>query len=228
MKKLLALVLALCLVLGLGGCRFINKTTAPVEFTSADSGTLYWHSMELAGLIDDMLKTPEYFELMGGSDTVSEVIMPLMRSDLSEPESAYVVTLPEDALPTLMSAAEVDLDGFSDGLREFVERRMVSSVPTILNSRQGAETLAASSILTVSGSWAGEVLDESCYVLLMYPYCCPVMASFTGSNGVVTGTATMLLGEPLEEDSLDAVEELFGYLEMEGPEIEGIDIDALI
>ncbi len=50
MKKLLALVLALCLVLGLGGCRFINKTTAPVEFTSADSGTLYWHSMELAGL----------------------------------------------------------------------------------------------------------------------------------------------------------------------------------
>ncbi len=54
------------------------------------------------------------------------------------------------------------------------------------------------------------------------------MASFTGSNGVVTGTATMLLGEPLEEDSLDAVEELFGYLEMEGPEIEEIDIDALI
>ncbi len=228
MKKLLALVLALCLVLGLGGCRFINKTTAPVEFTSADSGTLYWHSMELAGLLEEMLRTPEYFEMMGGSQQVSEVITPLMRSDLSEPESAYVVTLPEDALPTLMSAAEVDLDGFSDGLREFVERRMASSVPMILNSRQGAETLAASSILTVSGSWAGEVLDESCYVLLMYPYCCPVMVSFTGGDGVITGTATMLLGEPLEEDSLDAVEELFGYLEMEGPEIEEIDIDALI
>ena len=61
MKKLLALVLALCLVLGLGGCRFINKTTAPVEFTSADSGTLYWHSMELAGLLGGMLRTPGDF-----------------------------------------------------------------------------------------------------------------------------------------------------------------------
>ena len=223
MKKVLALALALCLMLGLCGCQFIAKNIG--GDSDADGEALYEHSMELAGILEDMLKTPEYFDLMSGSQAVSDVIMPYMRKDLSEPESAYMITLPEEAMPALMSAAEVDLDGFSDDLREFVERRMQSSVPTILNSRQGAEILAASSILTASDAWAGEELDEGCYVLLMYPYCCPVMVSFTDGDGVITGTATMLLGEPIDEDSLDAVEELFSYLEMDGLHIEEIDKD---
>ncbi len=227
MRRFIALALALCLVLGLSGCQSIVKRIAErgESGDEADGKVLYEHSMELAGLLDDMLKTPEYFDLMGGSQQVSEVIMPLMRSDLSEPESAYVITFPEEALPMLMSAAEVDLSGFSDELREFVERRMYSSVPTILNSRQGASVLAAASILTVSDSWAGEELDDSCYVLLMYPYCCPVMVAFSGKDEVITGTATMLLGEPIEEDSLDAVEALFGYLGIDGLTVEEIDID---
>lgn len=217
MKKFLCLALALCMTLGLCGCRFITKEIIERDVTAADNETLYEHGMELGGLLEEMLSSPEYFEMMGGSDRLSEVIDSLMGADLSEPESAYIVTLPEDALPTLMDSAEVDMDQFSGGLRDFMVRRMISSVPSILNSRQGAETLAAASILTVSDAWAEEDLELGCYLILSYPDACPVMVSFCGNNGVVNGTATMLIGEPLEEDSMEGVSRLFDYL--------GIDCD---
>lgn len=225
MKKFLCLVLALCLVLGLCGCQFITKRIIESDTTAAGDQALYEHSMELSGLLEEMLHTPEYINLMTSSQGVSDVIIPLMRSDLSEPESAYLVVLPEEALPGLMSAAEVDMSGFSDSLRDFMLRRMQNSVPTILNSQAGAETLAASSILTVSDSWPGETLEMGCYVLLMYPYSCPVMVSFYGKEGIIEGTATMLLSEPIDDSSLDAVNELFSYLEIEGMYIKELDID---
>lgn len=223
MKRLLSLTLALCLILGLCGCQVITKKI--IETDAAEAGTLYEHGMELAELLEEMLGSPEYFEMMGGSDRLGEVIDPLMRADLSEPESAYLVTLPQEALPALMSAAEVDMDQFSGGLRDFMERRMISSVPSILNSRQGAETLAVASILTVSDAWAGESLEAGCYLILSYPDVCPVMVSFCGDDGVVTGTATLLIGEPLEEDSIEGVSELFAYLGIDGLDVEELEID---
>lgn len=215
MKKLLCLMLALCMVLGLCGCHVITKEIIERDVTDADDETLYEHGMELAGLLEEMLSSPEYFEMMGGSDRLGEVIDALMGADLSEPEGAYIVTLPEEALPMLMDSAEVDMDRFSGGLRDFMERRMISSVPSILNSRQGAETLAAASILTVSDAWAGEDLELGCYLILSYHDVCPVMVSFCGDDGVVTGTATMLIGEPMKEDSVDGVQQLFSYLGIE-------------
>ena len=215
MKKLLCLMLALCMVLGLCGCHVITKEIIERDVTDADDEELYGHGMELAGLLEEMLSSPEYFEMMGGSDRLGEVIDQLMGADLSEPESAYIVTLPEEALPMLMDSAEVDMDQFSGGLRDFMERRMISSVPSILNSRQGAETLAAASILTVSDAWAGEDLELGCYLILSYPDVCPVIVSFCGDDGVVTGTATMLIGEPMEEDSMDGVQQLLSYLGIE-------------
>ena len=224
MKKLLCLTLALCMTLGLCGCHVITKEIIERDVTAADDKALYEHGMELAGLLEEMLSLPEYFEMMGGSDRLGEVIDPLMGADLSEPESAYIVTLPEEALPMLMDSAEVDMDQFSGGLRDFMERRMISSVPSILNSRQGAETLAAASILTVSDAWAGEDLELGCYLILNYPDACPVMVSFCGDDGVVTGTAAMLIGEPLEEDSIEGVSRLFDYLGIDC-DVEELDID---
>lgn len=240
MKKLLTFLLALCLVMGLCGCQVITKEIIERDATAAegtvlkenidqvaalDDTALYEHGMELAELLEEMLGSPEYFELMGGSERLGQVIDPLMRADLSQPESAYLVTLSEDALPLLMDAAEVDMDQFSDGMRDFLERRMISSVPSLLNSRQGAETLAAASILTVSDAWAGEGLEQGCYLVFNYPNACPVMVSFYGGDGLIEGTAAMLIGEPLEEDSIEGVRELFGYLGIEGMHIKELETD---
>lgn len=232
MRKLLCFALALCLVLGLCGCQIITREIIGMDGGSHDDTegfvtdeALYEHGMELGELLEEMLRSPEYFDLMGGSDRLSEVIIPLMRADLSEPESAYIVELSPDALPLLMSAAEADLDSIPGGLRDFIERRMISSVPSIINSQQGAETLAAASILTVSGAWPDGELEAGRYLILNYPYVCPVMVSFCGENGVVSGTATMLIGSALEEDTMDGVYELFGYLGIDGMDIRKLDTD---
>ncbi len=240
MKRFLSLTLALCLVLGLGGCQFITKEIIERDAASPESrvlrdnidkhaaldgAALYEHSLELAGLLEEMLRSPEYFELMGGSDHLGEVIIPLMRSDLSEPENAYLITLSEDALPLLMDTAEVDMEDFSPGLRKFLERRMFQSMPTILNSQQGAETLAAASILTVSQAWAGESLEESCYMVLHYPDACPVIVSFWGGDGLMESTATLLIGTALEEDSIPDVAKLFQQLGIAGMHVQELEID---
>lgn len=240
MKRFLALSLALGLMLGLCGCQLITKEIIERDTTASegtvlkenadraaalDDAALYEHGMELAELLEEMLSSPEYFEMMGGSERLGEVINPLMRADLSDPESAYLVTLSEDALPLLMDAAKVDMDQFSDGMRDFLERKMISSVPSILNSRQGAETLAAASILTVSDAWAGENLELGCYLILNYPDACPVMVSFCGGDGVIQGTAAMLIGEPWEEDSIEGAQELFSYLGIEGTHAKKLETD---
>lgn len=222
MRRFLCVISALLLCLGLCGCQVITKTGAD----TADDAVLYEHGMELAELLDEMLKTPEYFQMMGGSETINGVITPYMQTDFSSPGGAYIITLPENALSTLMSAAEVDISGFSDSLREFVERRAFSSLPSILNSRQGAEILAAASILTVSDSWVGKTLSESCYLLLVYPNTCPVIVSFTGKGGVISGTASLLPGDPINGDTLDAVTDLFEYLDLDGMDIRELDIDT--
>lgn len=219
-------------MLGLCGCQFVTREIIGREAGSGGDTegfvtdeALYGRGMELAELLEEMLSSPEYFDLMGGADRLGEVIVPLMRADLSEPESAYIVELSPDALPLLMSAADADLDSIPGVLRDFLERRMISSVPSILNSQQGAEALAAASILTVSGTWPDGELDSGRYLILNYPYVCPVMVCFWGENGVVSGTAAMLIGSALEEDTMDGVHELFGYLGIDGMDIRKLDTD---
>lgn len=219
MKRLLSLLLVLCLALGLSGCGSTKAGAA-----QADNSALYAHGMELAGLLDEMLSSPEYFDMMSGSDEIRKQVSPFADSDLSNPESAYIITLPGDALGALMNEADIAMEDFSEPLRDFMERRMVSSVPSILNSRQGAEALAAASIFTVSDIWPGEDLGESCYLLLVYPDACPVAVSFTGGKGCVSGTATLLVGQELEEDTLEAVGGLFEYFGFEA-DVEEIGTD---
>lgn len=89
----------------------------------------------------------------------------------------------------------------------------------------GAETLAAASILTVSQAWAGESLEESCYMVLHYPDACPVIVSFWGGDGLMESTATLLIGTALEEDSIPDMAKLFQQLGIAGMHVQELEID---
>jgi len=215
-KRILALLLAaLCLCVPLCSCSVQNSTTTTVRGTAADEDVLYGHGLELAELLEEMLSAPEYFQLMTASDEVNQIIIPLMRTDFSEPGSVYLITLAEDTLPLLMESS-TKLGDLPESLQNLLLHRMQSSVPTILNSFAGTETLAASTLCTASDIYVGETLEQGCYMLYFYPDACPVIVSFYPGEGYVEATATLLLGEPLEEDSLEAVSELFQDLKSEG------------
>ncbi len=51
------------------------------------------------------------------------------------------------------------------------------------------------------------------------------MASFWGGDGLMEGTATMLIGEPLDEDSVQGVAALFQQLGMDGIEVKQLEIN---
>lgn len=218
MKKLLCIALALCLMLGLCGCQFIAREIIERDVTVSGDEALYEHGMELAELLEDMLSTDQYFQLMSSSEEINAVLTPYIRTDFSEPGSVYRITPSEDVIPILMGMGEVDLDDFSEPLREFLEHRVISSLPTTINAQGGSSVLAAASICTVSDVWPGEALEEDCYLLYFYPGACPVMAAFCGGDGYISGSAMPLLADNVTEGSLEEVAELFNRL--------GIDCDV--
>lgn len=218
MKKLLCLMLALCMVLGLCGCRFITKEIIERDVSAADDEALYEHGMELGELLEDMLSTDQYLQLMSGSQEISAVLEPYISTDFSEPESVYRVTPSEDVIPILMGMGEVDLEDFSEPLQEYIERRVISTLPTTINAQGGSSVLAAASICTASDVWAGETLEEDCYLLYFYPEACPIMVTFHGGEGYIDGSAMLLLADNMTEESMDEVTGIFGQL--------GIDCDV--
>lgn len=226
MKRFLTLLLALCLALSLCGCELKTSTITKTEGVTVGDALLYGQGLELAELLEEMLSSGEYFQLMTDSQEISDVIMPYMRTDFSEPGSAYRITLSEDAIPLLMDAGDVDMDKFSEPLREFLEHRVLNSVPTMLNAQGGSSVLAAASICTISHTWAGESLEQDCYLLYFYPDACPIAVAFCGGDGFVEGSATLLLGGNVTEDSLDEVAGMFSELGAEGMHVEKLEVES--
>lgn len=224
MKKLLCLALALCMVLGLCGCRFITREIIERDVTAADNETLYEHGIELGGLLEEMLGSDQYLQLMSGSAEINAVLESYKHADFSEPESVYRVTPSEDVIPILMGMGEVDLEDFSEPLREYLERRVISTLPTTINAQGGSSVLAAASICAVSDVWAGAGLEEDCYLLYFYPEACPIMVTFHGGEGYIDGSAMLLLADNVTEDSLEDVTDLFQQLGIDC-DVEELEID---
>lgn len=226
MKKLLCLALALFLMLGLCGCQFIAKEIIERDVTSADDAALYKHGLELAEVLDEMLSNDQYLQLISDSGEINAVLEPYIRTDFSEPESVYRITPSEDLISILTDMGEIDLDGFSESLRKFWERRALNYVPNMLNAQSSSTVLAASSLFTFSDTWVGETLEEDCYLLYFYPDSCPVIATFYGGDGYIEGSAALLLGENVTDDSLDEVENIFSELGAENMQVEKLDINS--
>ena len=224
MKRFLCLALALCMVLGLCGCRFITREIIERDVTDTDNETLYEHGMELGGLLEEMLGSDQYLQLMSGSAEINAVLQPYKHADFSEPESVYRVTPSEDVIPILMGMSEVDLDDFSEPLQEYLERRVISTLPTTINAQGGSSVLAAASICTVSDVWAGAGLEDDCYLLYFYPEACPIMVTFHGGESYIDGSAMLLLADNVTEDSLEDVTELFQQLGIDC-DVEELEID---
>lgn len=224
MKKLLCLALALCLMLDLCGCRFITKEIIERDGTVSDDQALYEHGIEMAEILEEMLSNDQYLQLISDSEEINAVLEPYIRTDFSEPESVYRITPSEDLISIFMDMGEVDLDDFSESLRKFWERRALNYVPNMLNAQSSGTVLAASSLFTFSDTWVGETLEDDCYLLYFYPDSCPLIATFYGGDGYIEGSAALLLGENVTEDSMEDVTELFGQLGIDC-DVEELDID---
>lgn len=238
MKRFLCLALALCLVLGLCGCQFITKEIIERNVTGSDDGAgediapeddagdgaaagdmaLCEHGIELAKLMEEMLDSGRYIQLMGGSDEVKAVLEPYSGADLSEPESVYRITPSDDTILVLMGTEGDGLDGFSGHMQDHLRHMAISALPATINSQSGVSVLSAASICSTSDVWAGETLEDDCYLLYFYQDACPLIVTFHGGENYVSGSAMLLPGDNVAGDSMEDVASLFDQL--------GIDCDV--
>lgn len=223
-RKAVCLFLAALLCFSLYACQVKESTTITVA--AADQAALYEMGLEQAALLEEMVNSQDYMALMTASTSLQAVLEPVQGKSLSEPTSAYAVSLDAEALLELAAEGQVDLSAFSDPLREFVLHRLQNSILSILNSRAGTEALAAASICTVSHTYVGRSIERDALYLYFFPDAFPVMVSFHDGGGIVQANSTFLFGNVLTEDTLEAVSSLFesmGLADVQVERVEGQD-----
>ena len=204
-KKTAALLLILTLLLT--GC-------AGTPSGDGDSGTPAVHptlsqrGLEVAALLDEMVHSESYFRLMTADDQIATEVARLAEGDYTTPSEAYRITVPDHLIDEVIERYAALDDSYSPALRGFLTKRMLGTVATTLNAREGATALAASSLFTASLTF---VSDEPAngYLIYLYDDAQPVLVTFTaGESGAVTASGSILVSEELRGLTLGRLKEL--------------------
>ena len=145
MKKILTI---LPLALMLFGCQAKDTTVQPIAenttVTDTEGADMLFHanSLELILSLDEMAESEEYRKLFSASDEVGAIISDMGAGDYSSPKAIYKINEIE------LNQNSADLSTLPVNLQEKVKKKMIGAIPTMLNSVNGTESLAASSIIT--------------------------------------------------------------------------------
>ena len=177
---------------------------------------------EMARLLDEMAGSDEYISLMSGMEELQAQAR-AWSGGHDRPSAAYAFAVDQEGLVRLMGESADEICGnFSDALKRQLCKQLVSGIPSMLNGRYGATTLAAASVCRVSTAFSCDTLTEDSLYLLVYQDAAPVMVCFTlEDNGVVSANATFLAGD--EATAITDEEELSALLSM----LPGIKVEVL-
>ncbi|MBQ3077660.1 MAG: hypothetical protein IJC43_07360 [Clostridia bacterium] len=202
-KKTAALLLILTLLLT--GCA---GTPSGDSDAPAVHPTLSQRGLEVAALLDEMVHSESYFRLMTAGDQLAAEVARLAEGDYTTPSEAYRITVPDHLIDEVIERYAALDDSYSPALRSFLTKRMLGTVATTLNAREGATALAASSLFTASLTF---VSDEPAngYLIYLYDDAQPVLVTFTaGEGGAVTASGSILVSEELRGLTLGRLKEL--------------------
>lgn len=203
-RKFLAVVSAALLLLC--ACGAENNTVS--------EKSLYEHGLDVISLMDEMVQSEDYGELMCSSSEIIEIGNEIAKGDYGEPTAVY--RLEVNALAGWYELGEKDLSELSDTLRECIEQRYFSSIASQVNSRYGVTELAASSIYTAAKTFVSNELSEVTTYIYTYAHSYPVMVTFTpGEDGSVRAFGTFILDEDFkadEEQDIDMLLEDTSYI----------------
>ncbi len=222
-RKMVALLMALALV-ALAGCR---QKTAPDpssvlgEPPAAPEKSLQQHGQELVSLMAEMVRSSQYTNLYTGDQEVQQLLATAGEGDFSAPQAVYAIRLPETALDSLLALAGMgSISGFSPELRQVIQARVTSALPTQINAMGGANVLAAASVCTASDCFVSSQPPESVIYLYTYQNAVPAAVSFIpGEGGAVSASGMLILYQSGETMEVTQLREL---LEQLGAEMEEV------
>ena len=188
MKRFIVLAAAAFAVFNLGGCS-VNAVN--------ENDSLYDRGMGVIERMDHMAESDAYVSLFTVEGTINDKIKSMGEGDYSSPKAVYKITVTNAELDRYLQG-DADLN-LSEELQKELRRKVIASIPTYINALNGAETLAASSIITTGDSFLS---DESAYQIYFYLYDGEYSAAVSfapNDEGIVNATGVFIVNEALNE-----------------------------
>lgn len=218
-KKAAGLLLTLTGSLFLFGCSAKEKQ---------NTATLYQKGLEIVEKMDLTAECGDYISLVSSSLELNDLIDDIAEKDYTKPDTVYQVTIKEEAVKEILSLAAEENLQIPEEILPAVYRRLVSSVPNILNAAEGSAALAVTSILTADIDFLYKDLTDYTIYLYLYQDAYSAVVVFSPmEDGIVRATGSFLVGDQLlwnftPEEIMEVLEEN-GYFT--GCEVQKIEIE---
>ena len=210
MKKTIAFVLVLTLILGLAACGAANE--------AKESKSLYAHGLEVVSMLSEMTRSENFIGIYTANSEIKNIILALGESSYVQPDAVYAITVPED---TLTGMAELsNLEGASKELKSYLMQRVMASLMSQINAMSGVENLAASSVCTVGKTFVSENASENVIYIYVYEGTAPVAVTFTlGEDHTVSATGTFIFYDGFTCGSAAEIQSVFSEIAVNVTEV---------
>lgn len=200
MKKAIAVVLVLTLLLGLAACGAVQE--------AKNSKSLYAHGLDVIRMLSEMTRSENFIGIYTANSEIKDIILALGNHSYETPDAVYAITIPEDVL---MGMAELrNLGEASEKLKFYLTQRVMASVVSQVNAMSGAQTLAASSVCTVGKTFVSENASENVIYIYVYEGTAPAAVTFTlGEDQTVSASGTFIFYDGFICDSAEAIQTAF-------------------
>ena len=210
--KILIPTISLATLLFLGACS--NKAAA------SHASELYHQGLVLVSEMNEAVRSEAWVSLFTADPAVKEILLKAGQGDFSQPKAVYEIRFSDQAITSL--TGQTGLTGFSESLQKRIHSAIQGAAVNQINAMDGAETLAAASICTVSDIFVCKGLTENTLYLYTYEKAAPVMVSFVvGQDGAVLATGVPILCDSFSPDSPENVQQ---FLESFGAQVSEITI----
>ena len=160
---------------------------------ASKTADLYDKGLEVVSVMEEMLNSREYGEIMGAPDLFKDLIVSVAETDFSYPAVVYKLSLPStEVLIKKAGLADASLySKLSDDLKEQIENRMnFATVASVINGTQGNEKLAFASLFSAIVNDKSIECEKPITYLYIYENGICVGVSF--KNGTAQGNFVFL------------------------------------
>ena len=158
-----------------------------------DGKSLREQGMDIIQVMEEMVKSEDYGNLMSDSADLAEIRRQLAAGDYTSPAAVYVMSGPSSA----------------DALKKQLDSKSATALASQLNAMKGTAALAGTSLYTAGKTFVSDELTENAIYLYTFQNGYPIVVAFTaGEDHAVTAQGTFILWEDIEGESMEFLRNL--------------------
>ena len=217
-RRIVLYVTGIIMVLALGGCGGkSNGIDGNSDETKSGADTIADNieinkGYEMIALLKEMVLSESYNNMIGTPSSIMELREKISGFDYDKASAIYLVEVEDDFYDAIIQLAGVKGEPLSGELAGYVDKKYTLNMSNQLNSKYGVETLAASSIYSVTDCMYDNTLSENVCYLYVYDNAYPVLTCFVaGEDGAVMCGANYIMDDEMvcedEEKTATLVEQ---------------------